>query len=175
MKKSDQNKNDLKLWEMFLAGNELAMVQLYRNLFHKLFLFSFAKTKNKENSKDLVQNAFIKLVEQRNNKIYDVEGYLKKSINNNWRTEIRNKKNRSNSLKKYQESKISQAKNHISIDKNTMEKEIDRTLTSTNSKIINLTVEGFKNHEIAKKLGMTEKKVRNRKSESRKKLKKLFR
>jgi len=48
------------------------------------------------------------------------------------------------------------------------------TLTPTNARVIHLASQGYKNPEIAEELGLTERQVRNRKSESKKKLKRII-
>lgn len=169
-----QNIDDLKLWGMFIAGNQEAVGELYKRLFHKLFLFCYGYTKNKEEAKDIVQDAFRKLIEQRNAEIYDVEGWLKNTARFIWRTENRNGKNRKESLKDYKDILPKQTKNHTTIDAHKLQEKIDQILNPTNAKVIHLAAQGFKNREIAEELGITEKQVRNRKSESRKKIKRLI-
>lgn len=172
MRDEVQHIDDLKLWDKFQAGDQIAIGELYKRLFDKLFLYSYALTKNKESAKDMVQESFKKLIEQKPTELYNLEGWLKKGIEFQWRTEYRNTSNRREHLHRYKETLQTQTHLTNSLDTEKIQQLINTTLKPTNAKIIHLASKGYKNPEIAEELGLTEKQVRNRKLESKKKLKK---
>ena len=174
MKEPSQNIDNLELWERYLSGDQNALGKLYQQLFHKLFLFCYRSIQNKEEAKDIVQDAFRKLIEQKSTEIYDLEGWLKNGIRFIVRTRYRDDKNHREHLDRYKSTLPSQTESHSNIDAENLKQQIQTTLTPTNAKVIHLASQGFKNQEIAQELGITEKQVRNRKSESKKKLKNII-
>ncbi|MEO0330666.1 MAG: sigma-70 family RNA polymerase sigma factor [Bacteroidota bacterium] len=173
MAKSHRELDDLQLWKLFSQGNRQTMGELYRRHFRKVFLFCYDYTKDKDEATDLTQEVFKKLLTYENTKIYDFAGLLFNTANYLWRTKYRNERNRQDHNKVYKDACLSHIQSHSTCDVEFMRNVIDKKLTDTNAQIIHLASDGFSNQEIAQKLGLTEKQVRTRKWESKKKLEPL--
>lgn len=177
MKYSSDHNSDkyLRLWKDYLAGDSEALGNLYKALHKKIFLYAYALVKNKEEAQDILQEVFKKLMEQKSENISDMEGWLKKSAYFIFQNTYR----KGNTSKKYVK-RIKQSQSNFTLNLQGLEAEkildiIHTTLTPKNASLIELVMIGYKNQEIASKLDMTEKQVRVRKSESRKKLKRILR
>ena len=117
---------------------------------------------------------FRKLIEQKSTKIYEVEGWLKLAAKYLWRTSYRDKNKHKDILEDYSHTLSRSAHNDINLDINKISELMEQTLTPRNAQIIHLSARGFKNPEIAAKMGLSEKQVRQGKYEARLKLKKLI-
>lgn len=163
-----------KLWEEFLDGDHDAIERLYTHLFPKIFLYCYSYLKNKEEAKDMVQEVFTRLIEKKDKNIYDVEGWLKQTawfcLQNSYRVTKNRKKHQTHHIDK----RPVYSQNHNTLRLEQLVQLIERTLTPLNAQIIFLDSKGFKNEEIAEKLGLTDKQVRTRKSEAKTKLKRVI-
>ncbi|MEM7370011.1 MAG: sigma-70 family RNA polymerase sigma factor [Bacteroidota bacterium] len=173
--RNDHEPDDLDLWKNYLqTGDRQALSTLYERYVEKLIFFAYFYTQDRELARDLVQEAFKKLIEQKYVEIYDFEGYLKKAIYFLWLTECEKRKVKIKHLPNYKESMPWFARNHTSIDAERYKQLIDRSFKPKDARIIHMAAKGFKNQDIADELGLTNKQVRTRKSELKKKLKTLI-
>ncbi|MEO1217300.1 MAG: sigma-70 family RNA polymerase sigma factor [Bacteroidota bacterium] len=164
-----------ELWEKYLGGDDTAIGDLYKILFPKLFLFSLALTKDKEWAEDIVQDVFKKVLEEKNQSIDNLEGWLINAIRFSLRTHYRNNKTQLIHKNNYSEERLKYVLAYHTIDAEKLKKLVDENLSPMNAQIIHLTSQGYKNQEIASKLGLSERQVRNRKFDSKKKLKNIIR
>ncbi|MEM6342961.1 MAG: ECF-type sigma factor [Bacteroidota bacterium] len=163
------------LWKSFQEGDESSLGKIYTILFPKLCLFAYSYTRKKDLSENLVQDAFLKILEnEATEKIYDIEKYLKIGIFLLWKTHDRNDRNRKKHLSQYRYNQKDQVNPKIEVDKEIMQDTIGRRLKNDDSKILNLVVEGYSNSEIAILLGINNRKVINKKYQIRQKLEKLI-
>ncbi|MCI4669872.1 MAG: sigma-70 family RNA polymerase sigma factor [Bacteroidia bacterium] len=171
MKGKNIQYTDLELYQKFLEGDKHALGFLYQRLFPKLFVYSFHLVQKKPLAKDMVQDAFRKLIENPCEEMYQVEGYLRNAIRNRWRSDLRNRRSRLEHLEIFYEEASKESNPYHGFDLAILKELIARVLNPTNAQIILLDSRGFKNKEIAEELGITEKQVRERKSRSKKLLK----
>ena len=168
------------IWQQFIEGDNQVLGELYRPMFRKLFFVAYKYTHNEETSFDLVQDLFTNLlhssVNERKEKwqeIQNIEGFLVTLIKCKSLDWLKISKNREKILNKQQ--KIIESDylneiddNHIKLDK------IIEYLTEKEQIILKLYLAGYKNDEIAQLQNQSEKSIRNRLSESRNKLKLLW-
>ena len=165
------------LWIEFLNGNNSALEKLYEKLFPKLFLICYSRMKDKEKSKDIVQESFLKILEndiEKNRGINNVEGWLINSIKFMCRTEYRSNNTKRKHLAIYKTNYSLNYLDYSNIDITIVKKIIDRFLPPLNIQILHLASCGYKNSEIASELGLSERQVRNRKHQSKKKVKEII-
>jgi RNA polymerase sigma factor (sigma-70 family) len=156
-------------WGKFLQGDNLALGNLYSEVFEPLVFVSMHYVKNLEVARDIVSDLFVYLIttpfEMRNSKwksVQHAKAYLSIAVKNKSIDYIRTAKNRA-------EINLQLPDNSIEIPAY-FEAEILSILTSTETEIFQLHLDGFKNQEIAEHQNITEKTVRNKLSLSRKKM-----
>jgi RNA polymerase sigma factor (sigma-70 family) len=167
-------------WQQYIQGDNEVLGELYRPLFRKLYFVAYKYTKQEETASDLVHDLFTYLlntpIPERKikwNDIQNVEGFLVVMIKCKALDWVKVTRNRERILnKKYQQDSIYQA-NYLSEDLEKLEKIISLLSTKEQS-LLKLHLEGYKNEEIAKIHNQSEKSVRNRLSESRNKIKLLW-
>lgn len=168
------------LWQQFIEGDNQVLGELYRPMFRKLFFVAYKYTHNEETSFDLVQDLFTNLLhssiierKEKWQEIQNIEGFLVILIKCKSLDWLKTSKNRERILNKQFENIENESlseidDNHIKLDK------IIQYLSKKEQIILQLHLAGYKNNEIAQLQNQSEKSIRNRLSESRNKLKLLW-
>lgn len=175
MKKSSGHigKSDLELWQKFVDGDNSVLGEIYRRHSSLLFLQAYNKLKDEETAKDLVQEVFIKIAslppEKRKN-IKNAKAYLFGLLRRDCQTYLQRTRYR-----KRIPLNIEQPSAEGSfLEKSFYEKHllvlIDE-LPPIHRDILLLTIQGYRNEEIGKRLGVSSQVIRKKKYEARKALK----
>ena len=167
-------------WQQYIEGDNQILGKLYRPVFQKLYFVAFKYTHNEEASFDLVHDIFTSLLDtpiiERENKwkdIKNIEGFLVVLIKCKALDLLKITKNRNRILhEKYIYCEIKDE----NIENENIEQlyKIIELLSLKEQKLLKLHLSGYKNEEIAKHQNQSEKSIRNRLSESRNKLKLLW-
>lgn len=167
-------------WQQYIDGDNQILGELYRPMFRKLYFVAYKYTHNEDIASDLVQDLFTNLlhtpIHERKNKwkdIQNVDGFLTVLIKckaMDWRKIT---KNRERILSETHIPFNVESKNELDENKEQLYA-IIQLLPSKEQELILLYLAGYKNEEIALHKNQSEKSVRNRLSESRNKLKQLW-
>jgi RNA polymerase sigma factor (sigma-70 family) len=167
-------------WKQYIEGDNQILGELYRPMFRKLFFVAFKYTQNEDTSFDLVQDLFTTLlhtpVTERTDKwkdIQNVEGFLVVLIKCKALDRLKVTRNRTRILNEKHLKESPFQTDSINDDLEQLDKIISM-LTTKEQTIIRLHLEGYKNAEIAEEQNISEKSIRNRLSESRNKIKLLW-
>jgi RNA polymerase sigma factor (sigma-70 family) len=153
--------DDKQIVDACIKGVRTAQYQLYERYSGKLYALSLRYIKDKDDAKDVLQNAFIKIYENLNSFRQDcpLEAWMKRIVINTALRAIQNKKEfieldqaeiRSMDMS-YSENLGLQDMNHAQL------LDLVHSLPDGCRTIFNLyAIEGFKHQEIAEMLGLTE-------------------
>ena len=170
-----------KYWQEYVQGNNEMLGNLYRLMFRTLFFTAFKYTKNEDVSSDLIHDTFDDLLHMRIqhrkekwSEIENIDAFLVTLIKCKSLDYLKIKKNR---LRIEQEIIYPQTKNYASNELNEELQNLEKLIKTLNLKeqqILHLHLTGYKNEEIAEIQQQSEKSIRNRLSESRTKLRLLW-
>jgi len=167
-------------WEQYIEGDNHALGELYRPMFRKLFFIAYKYTRNEDTSTDLVHDLFTQLLQtplqERSEKwkdIQHVEGFLVVLIKCKALDWLKIHKNRIRIINEQNQTTSNFQIDQLQDDLEHLEKIIS-LLTPKEQNILQLHLAGYKNAEIAAQHNQSEKSIRNRLSESRNKLKLLW-
>jgi RNA polymerase sigma factor (sigma-70 family) len=168
-------------WNLYIQGQNQALGDLYKSTHQKLFFIAFKYTKNEDVASDLLQDTFDYLLhvplKQRTvrwSDIQNIEGFLVTLIKCKALDYCKTQQNR---IRIQQEIIYPQTK---LVATNEFEEELQhlktiiQTLSPKEQELLQLHLAGYNNEEIATLQNQSEKSVRNRLSESRTKLRLLW-
>ena len=162
-----------RLWNRFVQGDNMALGELYTELFEPLVFVSFYLVKDNEVARDIVGDLFVFLlsvdVKERKVKwdeVNTVKAYLSRAVRNKSIDYLR-KTNRNS-------AKTDDLSEKFTLEENPFFAEVLTFLKDEEKEVFQLHLDGYKNEEIADKQQLTEKTVRNKLSLSRKKMKTYF-
>ena len=155
------------VWKRFCDGDQSAFDALYHHYYRRLFAYCLGKLKEIELTENMVADIFIKLLEQPNvAEIKQLENWLftvaRNACNSYWSKHNR----RSEILEEIGDAfQLYEAPRVLEeIDMATFDELIKAELKESDYILWKLSFEGYANHEIAERLGMTEKTTANRKA-----------
>jgi RNA polymerase sigma factor (sigma-70 family) len=165
-------------WKKYINGDNQALTGLYQPLFRKLFFIAFRFTRNETIASDIVHDLFEMLlhtsIEERKSKwstVLNIDAFLS--------TFIKCKSMDYSKVESNRKRIISLQEQPIKEDQEQNEhseklEQLIHQLTKKEQELLKLHLAGFKNEEIAQIQDQSEKSVRNRLSETRKKLRILW-
>lgn len=168
-------------WNLYIQGQNEALGDLYMSTHRKLFFVSFKYTKNEDVASDLLQDTFdyllhvpLKQRTERWSDIQNIEGFLVTLIKCRSLDYCKTQQNR---LRIQQEIIYPQTQlvetNQLAEEMQQL-KTIIQSLSPKEQELLHLHLAGYKNEEIATLQHQSEKSIRNRLSESRTKLRLLW-
>lgn len=167
-------------WQQYIEGDNQVLGELYRPMFRKLYFIAFKYTQNEDTSSDLVQDLFTLLLQtpisDRKEKwkdLQNVEGFLVVLIKCKALDWLKVTRNRASILNDKFHYESTLQTDSLVDDLEQLDKIISM-LPPKEQTIVRLHLEGYKNAEIAVEQNQSEKSIRNRLSESRNKLKLLW-
>jgi RNA polymerase sigma factor (sigma-70 family) len=167
-------------WQQYIEGDNQKLGELYLPMFRKLYFVAFKYTQNEDTSSDLVQDLFTSLLDtpiyerkDKWNDIHNIEGFLIILIKCKALDWLKVTRNRTRILNEKHLKESPFQTDSVNDDLEQLDKIISM-LTPKEQTIIRLHLEGYKNAEIAEEQNISEKSIRNRLSESRNKLKILW-
>ena len=168
-------------WQQYIEGDNQKLGELYLPMFRKLYFVAFKYTQNEDTSSDLVQDLFTSLLDtpiyerkDKWNDIRNIEGFLIILIKCKALDWLKITKNRSRIInEQFKIEALNQFDTFFNEDLEKLQKIIS-FLTPKEQAILQLHLAGYKNAEIAEHQHQSEKSIRNRLSESRNKLKILW-
>jgi RNA polymerase sigma factor (sigma-70 family) len=167
-------------WQQYIEGDNQKLGELYLPMFRKLYFVAFKYTQNEDTSSDLVQDLFTSLLDtpiyerkDKWNDIRNIEGFLIILIKCKALDWLKVTRNRTRILNEKHLKESPFQTDSVNDDLEQLDKIISM-LTPKEQTIIRLHLEGYKNAEIAEEQNISEKSIRNRLSESRNKLKILW-
>ena len=170
------------LWQQYIEGNNKILGVIYTPLFQKLFLIAYKYTKNEEVSSDLVHDLFLSLLNTSNedrkkkwDQINNHEGMLTTMIKCKALDWYKTKQNRNRIISENLTTNNTEYDDKDFVENIQLLYNIIQQLTKKEQELLNLYLAGYKNNEIAQLQNQSEKSIRNRLSESRNKLKLLWR
>lgn len=156
-------------WNDFIHGDDRALGKLYHELFEPLVFISYHRVKNMEVARDIVSELFVHLLatksELRTSKwqhVSSAHAYLSAAVKNKSIDYLRSERLHSEISIHIPDDVHSQEPHHIS--------ESLRLLPSHETRLFQLHLDGYSNHEIAEQTMISEKTVRNRLSMTRQKM-----
>ena len=168
-------------WNLYIQGQNQVLGDIYMSTHRKLFFIAFKYTKNEDVASDLVQDTFdyllhvpLKQRADRWSDIQNIEGFLVTLIKCRSLDYYKTQQNRL----RIQQEIISPQTQHI--ESNELEEELQQlkkiiqALSRKEQGLLHLHLAGYKNEEIATLQNQSEKSIRNRLSESRTKLRLLW-
>jgi RNA polymerase sigma-70 factor (ECF subfamily) len=168
-------------WYLYTSGQNHALGDLYKSTHQKLFFIAFKYTKNEAVAFDLLHDTFdyllhvpIKQREEHWSDIQSIEGFLVTLIKCK---ALDYGKIQQNRIRIQQEIIYPQTKH---VENSDFEEELQQlenliqTLSEKEQQLLRLHLAGYKNEEIATLQNQSEKSIRNRLSESRTKLRLLW-
>ena len=171
------------LLDEYIEGNNYAVAELYSRFKNRLLLLAYNYCRDKEMSRDIVQDVFEKLlllpIEKRKDyfgKIdSNIEAYLSVIVKNKCIDSRRVTNNRGKVLSDIRYPFDTSEKN-ASLERFCLDglKEMLSNLQPREQQIIQLHIDGYKNEEIADHLNITYNTVKNNIYEAKKKLKNLW-
>lgn len=167
----------------YIKGDNQAVAELYSCLKDRLLLIAYNYTRDKEISRDMVQDLFEKMIllpvkkrsEYFGNAESSIEAYLSVAIKNKCKDFYKTKSNREKIIQSIRPLFVIRTENNA--QQRFCEdglKEMLNQLQPREQEIIRLHLDGFNNEEIAAQLNITYNTVKNNIYESKKKLKKLW-
>lgn len=167
-----------KEWLFAMAkGDELAFQELYNRYYPGVFQFALGFLENRQEAEDCTAETFIKLWDARSDTqaVKNISSFLFIAIRNACLNCLRNNKRHadhherikqlsSHPIESFRQNEITE---HLL---EFLESEVSK-LSDQQRKVLQLHLEGFKNEEIGQLLAVSEKTIRNIKSEALKKLK----
>lgn len=165
-------------WTKYIEGDNQALKGLYQPLFRKLFFIAFKFTRNEAIASDIVHDLFEMLlqtsIEERQTKwsaILNIDAFLSTLTKCKSMDYHKVESNRKRILSEWDQPE-GEVIEHLEHSEK-LQKLIHQ-LTKKEQEILHLHLAGFKNKEIAQIQDQSEKSVRNRLSESRNKLRILW-
>ena len=155
------------VWKRYGDGDQSAFDTIYNHYQRRLFAYCIGKLKDIELAENMVADIFIKLLEQPDpGSIQQLENWLftvaRNACNSYWSKHNR----RSEILEEIGDAfQLYEAPRVLEeIDMATFDELIKAELKESDYILWKLSFEGYANHEIAERLGMTEKTTANRKA-----------
>jgi RNA polymerase sigma-70 factor (ECF subfamily) len=165
-------------WVKYVEGDNQALTGLYQPLFRKLFFIAFKFTRNETIASDIVQDLFEMLlqatIEERQLKwstILNIDAFLSTLIKCKSMDYHKVESNRKRILSMQEQPLEEDPELYENSEKL---QQLIYHLSKKEQEILQLHLAGFKNEEIAQIQDQSEKSVRNRLSESRNKLRILW-
>ncbi len=164
-------------WERYVRGDKGAFGELYAYYHKSLTAFCLGRLKNFELAENAASETLVKLLQyEEPEKIDNFENFLftvaRNVCNTTWTKNVRRNRLIEKELEASPRVQAPDAEQRFATEN--IDKLIRENLTEKDYSIWQLHQQGYDNAEIAEILTMTEKTVANRKSETRKKLKQLF-
>lgn len=166
-------------WEKYVDGDNQALSELYRPLFRKLFFVAFKFTRDDSEASDIVQDLFTYLLqtslEERKTKwkaIVNIDAFLCTLVKCKSMDYLKVENNRKKIRARQFGTEVTT--NDSSQELNEELYHVIQQLPLKEQELIRLHLSGYKNDEIAIMHQQSEKSVRNRLSESRNKLRILW-
>ena len=162
----NNNSDNIKLVEELRIGNKLALQQLFERYYNDLCFYANSFVRNFELSRDLVQDIFLKMWEDRKNlpEKLTFESYIYRSVKNrcldHLKKEMHQDKYRSFILQRFNDDDLLQTNNYEL--KEILERidEVLKEFPELTYKIFDLSRnKGYKNREIAEELDISIKTV----------------
>jgi RNA polymerase sigma-70 factor (ECF subfamily) len=164
-----------KHWIDFLEGDNHALGEMYVAVFEPLVVRAIYYTRDIENARDIVSQLFAELLlapkevrRDRWSQVRDPKSFLSIIVRNKCMDHLRVVSNRQRILKTIPQ-------NHASFYEDSSEKELFvklnqciSELSDEEQKLLELHLDGYRNHVIAEELNLSEKTVRNKLSLTRK-------
>lgn len=180
MSESLQNLTDEALYHFVKNDNRRAYTELYERYKRPLLVYALKKVRDEEIAEDIVHDLMAKLWVNRDSIKLEGRfvGYIFKALRN----KIIDHMSRSSHSQRYLDSLDSFAENYSDPADyklreesfwNSIEQLLDKYSTNAQA-IIRLRLQGYNNHEIAEKLNLSEKTIRNQQSAIVKYLKSKF-
>ena len=147
------------------SGSESAYEKLFRDYYHPLTVFAVKYVSDLEVSKEIVQNLFVHLYENRSSLVIStsLESYLYQAVRNRCFNQIKQWKNRREHLERYSSDQDNSENMEAIIRQNELEHAIFKivdSLPSQRQKVFTLSrVHGLSNSEIASKLDISKRTV----------------
>lgn len=162
--------SDTELWNRYLAGDENAIAQLYEEYHDMLLINLYKQTKDIEVAKNVVQDVFLQLLEEdhKNHRVRNFYSWIKIRLYRYWYKIYHKESTRARILSEevLPQLKMAEEQDH-SLDSSIIYgciKKIDNRLYRH---ILLLTLEGYDNKSIAKRLNKKPGYIRRRKHEAR--------
>ena len=161
----------------FLQKNNISA--LYSSLAPELLLTAYYYLKNEEDAKDVVSDVFERLLKLSDEELSDllindgIKGYLFIVVKHKCFDFMKVKKNRLAILQQVFYLINTKTNYDVGFEKDILEK-IIAELPKREGEVLQLSVDGFKNEEIAKQLGISYNTVRNTLHEAKKKTRVLW-
>ncbi|MCB9363035.1 MAG: sigma-70 family RNA polymerase sigma factor [Flavobacteriales bacterium] len=167
-------------WSLFVAGNNEAIATVYKQTLPQLLFIAYRYLNDSEKSKDVVSDVFEKLITmnsvERKNKLSGVdeklEVFLKVIVKNRCINQLNIEKNRRGILKH-----LGLFRNGQSLPNELQKDDFNSMLTLLSDRqkeVLQLSLKGFKNNEIAAQLEISENTVKNTLVNSKKKIKEIY-
>lgn len=168
-------------WQQFVLGDNDGLVKVFETYYTSLLFTAYYYLKNDEQSKDIVQDVFTKLLsfskQQRYRNLSNVneklEIFLKVLTKNRCLDYLKVENNRRNILNGIY-SVLTRSFNTNDIFNDDFKLLLD-TLPQRQKQVLDLHLQGYDNNEISSQLGISYNTVRNTLSSSKSKIKHLYR
>jgi RNA polymerase sigma factor (sigma-70 family) len=166
-------KEEKYLWNRFVQGDNMALGELYTELFEPLVFVSFYLVKDNDVARDIVGDLFVFLlsveVKERKAKwkeVNTVKTYLSAAVRNKSIDYLRKTKRNT--------AKTDDLNEKFTPEENPFFAEVLTLMKDEEKEVFQLHLDGYKNEEIAESKQLSEKTVRNKLSLTRKKMKTYF-
>ena len=169
--------DDKAILESIQKGRESALKMLIDRYYTTLCAFATHIIKDNDNAEDVVQEVFIRVWTYRRqlSNITSIKDYLFASVRNHSLTFLRGQKRLDNHLKQIPLEEEYISSYLIEEETNRLLLEAISRLSPRSAEVINLSLSGLKQEEIAKQMNITINTVKSLKYEAIEKLKKLLR
>jgi RNA polymerase sigma-70 factor (ECF subfamily) len=160
------------LFRRFRKGDKIAFEKLFKKFYPRLYDFAFKLVRNKEIAEDIVQDIFIRLWEKKEDiKPVNIEGFIYKVLKNQCISHLRNIKiidniklnlNNLTNIEELYRIDFIRDEPYVLVEKELqleMDKIINRLPDRCKEVFILSRLNGLKNREIARKLGINIKNV----------------
>lgn len=163
----DRMENDFLLFQKVKAGDEASFEFLFKKYYARLTHFAYTYVKDSEIAEELVQNAYVKIWENRNKlgEISSFKSYIYQMVRNSGLNHVRNSKNQNHHLTVLNSPKFvtSTAENELNIKD--IKFHLFRALEALPPKCKRIfqmsRLEGMKHGEIAQHLNLKTKTIEN--------------
>ncbi len=163
----------MKLWDQFIKGDNCSLGELYDHLFEPLVFLSFYFVKSNESARDIVGELFVQIIttpkkkrKQKWGDVKDIQSYLKQIVRHKSIDYLRKSQNQLRIQSEWQQA--------VSFSLDTFSHEALHLLSLPEKDLFDMHLQGFNNNELAQKLQLSEKTIRNKLSLSRKKMLRYF-
>jgi RNA polymerase sigma factor (sigma-70 family) len=161
--------NSNNYWTDFLQGDDYALGKLYHELFESLVFVAYHRTKKMEVARDIVSELFVSILstkfEVRKSKwenIESIHAYLTSAVKNKSIDYLRSEQAHTKILTQISADVI--ATEEINLEEGL------RLMTTNETELFQLHLDGYSNTEIAEQKMISEKTVRNKLSMTRRKM-----